>query len=159
MLTEHLKVYASKVSKAKGNKWQNMKIWLADNRKLMDLLKKTSNPCSFDKDEKNFYFNQLSLARKMALSKDIDEEHKKELAEQHIVSQDLPDKEQMERDFIEILSDNELSFLENTRCDHETSGNVSQNQSGMVRSTKPVAEVGTQIGFHVGDCKFSEVRF
>ena len=86
MLTEHLKVYASKMSKTKGNKWQNMKIWLADNCKLMDLLKKTFNPCSFDKDEKNFYFDQLSLARKMTLSKDIDEEHKKELAEQHIVS-------------------------------------------------------------------------
>ena len=72
-----------------------MKIWLADKRKLMDLLKKTSNPCSFDQDEKNLYFNQESIARKMALSKDIDEKHEKEVAEQRIVSQDLADKEQM----------------------------------------------------------------
>ena len=72
-----------------------MKIWLADKRKLMDLLKKTSSPCSFDQDEKNLYFNQESIARKMALSKDIDKKHEKEVAEQRIVSQDLADKEQM----------------------------------------------------------------
>ena len=54
-----------------------MKIWLANNHKLLDLLKKTSKPSSFDQDEKNFYFNQQSLARKMTLSNDIDEEHKK----------------------------------------------------------------------------------
>ena len=39
-LTEHLKVYASKVSKAKGNMEQNITISLADNHKLMDILKK-----------------------------------------------------------------------------------------------------------------------
>ena len=61
-----------------------------------------------------FYFDQQSLARKMALRKDIDEEHEKEL---RIVSQDVADKEQMERDFIDELSDNELSFLESTRYD------------------------------------------
>ena len=81
----------------------------------MDLLRITSNPSSFDQDEKNFYFDQQSLARKMAVSKDVDEEHVKSVAEQCILSKDLADKEQMERDFIEELSDNELSFLENTR--------------------------------------------
>ena len=85
-LTEHLKVYASEVSKAKGNKRQNVKIWLADKHKLMDLLKKTSNPCSFDKDEKNFYFNQQSLAKKMALSKDIDEKQKRSCRTTHCVT-------------------------------------------------------------------------
>ena len=95
-LTKHLKVYASKVSKAKGNKQQNMKIWLIDNCKLMDLLKKKPNLRSSDQNVKNFYFDQQSLARKMVLSKDIDEEHKKEVAEQHIVSQDLADKELIE---------------------------------------------------------------
>ena len=143
-LTEHLKVYVLKVSKAKGNKQQKVKIWLAGNfSKLMFLLKKSSNPCPFDQDEKNFYFGQQSLDRKMALSKDIDEEHEKEVAEQRTVSQNLADNKQTEREFIDELSDNELSFLESTRCDHETSVNVSQNRSGMVRSTKPVAEVGT----------------
>ena len=43
-LTEHLKVYASEVSKAKGNKWQNLKIWPAGNHKLMNLLKKNLKP-------------------------------------------------------------------------------------------------------------------
>ena len=51
------------------------------------------------------------------------------------------------------MSDNELSFLESTRYDHETSVNVSQNRSGVVRSTKPVAEVGTQTEFHVAAVK------
>ena len=79
--------------------------------------------------------------------------NKKEVAEQRTVSQDLADKEQMERDFIDELSDNELSFLESTRYDHETSVNVSQNRSGVVRTTKPVAEVGMQTEFHVGAVK------
>ena len=126
-LTEHLKVHALTGSKAKGNKQQNMGIWLADNCTLMDLLKETSNPISFDQDEKNFYFNQQSLTRKIALSKDIDKEHEKEVAEQCIVSQDFADKEQIERDFIDKLCDNELSFLESNRCDHKISINISQN--------------------------------
>ena len=125
-----------------------MKIWLAGNHKLMDLL-----------DEKNFYFDQQSLARKMVQSKDIDEEHEEEVAEQGIVSQDLVDKEQLERDFIAELSDNELSFFESTRCDHETSTNVSRNRSGVVRSTKPVADVGTQTELHLGAVKPLRVRF
>ena len=69
-LTEYLKYYALNVSQAKGNKQQNMKIWLADNHTLMDLLKKTSNPSLFDQDKKNFYFSQQSLTRKTALSKE-----------------------------------------------------------------------------------------
>lgn len=51
-LTEHLKICALKVQKTKINKWQNMKIWLADIHKIMDLLKKTSNHSLFDQDEK-----------------------------------------------------------------------------------------------------------
>ena len=47
-LTEHLEVYASKVSKAQSNKQQHIKIWLAENRKLMDILKKFSKACLFD---------------------------------------------------------------------------------------------------------------
>ena len=66
------------------------------------------------------YFDQQSLARTMALSKDIDEGHKKEVAEQCIVSQDLADQEQIERVYIDKFSDNELR-----NC--ETSINVSQN--------------------------------
>ena len=89
----------------------------------------------------------------MALSRDIDEEHKKEVAEQRTVSQDLADKEQMERDFIDELHDKELSFLVSTRYDHKASVNVSQNRSGVVRSTKPVAEVGKQTEFHAGAVK------
>ena len=68
--------------KIKGNKKQNMKTWLADSHKLMDLLRITSNPSSFDQDEKNFDFDQQSLARKMAVSKDVDQEHVKKVAEQ-----------------------------------------------------------------------------
>lgn len=79
----------------------------------------------------------------MALSKDIDEGHKKEVAEQCIVSQDLADQEQIERVYIDKFSDNELR-----NC--ETSINVSQNWSGVVGSTKCVAEVGTQTEFHMG---------
>ena len=76
---------------------------------------------------------------------------------QGIVSQDLPDKEQIERDVIDKLSDNGLSFsLKVARCDYETSINVSQNQSGMVHSTKPAAAVRMQTEFHVGAV---EVRF
>lgn len=79
----------------------------------------------------------------MALSKDIDEGHKKEVAEQCIVSQDLADQEQIERVYIDKFSDNELR-------NRETSINVSQNWSGVVGSTKCVAEVGTQTEFHMG---------
>lgn len=66
------------------------------------------------------YFDQQSLARTMALSKDIDEGRKKEVAEQCIVSQDLADQEQIERVYIDKFSDNELR-------NRETSINVSQN--------------------------------
>ena len=59
----------------------------------------------------------------------------------------------MEKELADILSDKELSFLESTICDHETSVNISQNQSGVVCSTKPVAEVGMQTEFHVGVVK------
>lgn len=55
----------------------------------------------------------------MALSKDIDEGHKKEVAEQRIVSQDLADQEEIKRAYIDKLSDNELR-------NRETSINVSQ---------------------------------
>ena len=71
-------------------------------------LKKTFNPSSFGQDEKNFYLDQQSLVRKMALSKDIDEEHEKEVVEQCIVLQDLTHKEQIERNFTDKLSRNEL---------------------------------------------------
>lgn len=67
---------------------------------------------------------------------------KKEVPE-CIVWQDLADKEQMEREFMDDLSDNEPSFLERTRSSHETSVNVSQNRLRVVCSTKPVAEMGT----------------
>ena len=59
----------------------------------------------------------------------------------------------MEKELVDKLSDKELSFLESTICDHETSVNISQNQSGVVCSTKPVVEVGMQTEFHVGVVK------
>ena len=57
----------------------------------------------------------------------------------------------MERDFTDEFSDNELSFLESTRYDQNFlryDEYVSQNWSGVVRSTKPLVEVGTQTEFH-----------
>lgn len=137
-----------------------MKVWLADNHTLMDLLKKFSNPSLFDQDKKNFYFSQQSLTIKTSLSKETMKNMKNKLhcialhCVQGIVSQDLPDKEQIERDVIDKLSHNELSFsLKIARCDYETSINVSQNQSGMVHSTKPAAAVRMQTEFHVGAVK------
>ena len=75
--TEHLKVYASKLWKAKGNKQQNMKIWLADNHELMDFLKKTSYPSSFGQDEKNFYFGQQEVNQCLKGIKDEIEKNRK----------------------------------------------------------------------------------
>ena len=71
-LIDQVKIYATKVLKAKGNKLLNMKEWMKQSNKLFDLLKKVSDPLLFDEDEMKFYNDQKSVARKMALSKEVD---------------------------------------------------------------------------------------
>ena len=70
-LIKHLKIYRNKVQKARGNKRQNMIVWSRDNNKLLDLLNKNADPEKFDKFEKDFYFDQKSLTRKIVLSNDV----------------------------------------------------------------------------------------
>ena len=71
-LIDQVKIYVTKVLKAKGNKLLNMKEWMKQSNKLFDLLKKVSDPLLFDEDEMKFYNDQKSVARKMALSKEVD---------------------------------------------------------------------------------------
>ena len=75
----HLKIYCNKVQKAKGNKSQNMIVWSRDNNKLLDLLNKNTDPEKFDKFEKDFYFDQKSLTRKIVLSNDVDVEYEEQV--------------------------------------------------------------------------------
>lgn len=76
-LTKLLKDYRSQVQKKRGNFRTNRRLWRTKNNSLFDLLKPTSNPDTFDTDEKNFYLDQKSGARKMALSDQIDIEFEK----------------------------------------------------------------------------------
>ena len=74
-LKKHLKVYASTVQKSHGSKRANLKKWKIQHTGLLDLLRKECNPDDFNKDEKDYYYDQVSLARKMALSSEIDHEY------------------------------------------------------------------------------------
>ena len=75
-LDSHLKEYKVQVQKnSKISKRNAYKLWQSKNNKLFDLLKPTSNPENFDEDEKQFYFDQKALSRKMALSDQVDEEY------------------------------------------------------------------------------------
>ena len=74
-LDKHLSVYQSQVVKKKGNKRTNLKAWQLKHKYLFDLLKSTSDPEQFDKDEKQFYFDQKAGSRRMAISDRVDEEY------------------------------------------------------------------------------------
>ena len=99
-LMEHLKIYCNKVQKAGGNKHQNMIVWSRDNNKLLDLLNINADPEKFDKFEKNFYFDQKSLTRKIVLSNDIDVEYEEQVLQSQKIVQDDEEKLQNEMSFI-----------------------------------------------------------
>ena len=76
---KHLKIYHNKVQKPRGNRRQNTIVWSRDNNKLLDLLNKNADPEKFDKFEKDFYFDQKSLAIKIVLNKNADVEYKEQV--------------------------------------------------------------------------------
>ena len=78
-LMKHLKIYRNKVQRARGNKRQNMIVWSRDNNKLLDLLNKNADPEKFDKFEKDFYFDQKSLTRKIGKMRKMRENYKKKM--------------------------------------------------------------------------------
>ena len=93
---EHLKFYCNKVQKARGNKRQNMIVCSRDNNKLLDLLNKNADPEKFDKFEKDFYFDQKSLTRKIVLSNDVDVEYEGQVLQSQKIAQNDEEKLQEE---------------------------------------------------------------
>ena len=80
-LDKHLSVYQSQVVTKKGNKRTNLKAWQLKHKYLFDLLKSTSDPEQFDKDEKQFYFDLKAGSRRMAISDQVDKEYEEKKAE------------------------------------------------------------------------------
>ena len=60
-LKTKLKIYSSKVQKAKGSKRINMAKWSQANKEVINLLKRGVEPDKFAKPEKDFYFDQVNL--------------------------------------------------------------------------------------------------
>ena len=144
-LTSHLKNYSSKVQKAKGSKRKNMKNWFKESNELFDLLNKTANPKYFEQSEKDFYYDQKSLTRKIGLSTEIDVEYESKVEQEQLNMQELFMQEKMEVDFI-YNSDEEVTVLNSTLCDPTDSNsiNLSLNPSGMTRQTKSMVDSHTQ---------------
>ena len=88
-----------------------MIVWSRDNNKLLDLLNKNADPEKFDKFEKDFYFDQKSLTRKIVLSNDIDVEYEKQVLQSQKIVQD--DEEKLQKEMSFIFQDEHVP-LENT---------------------------------------------
>ena len=66
-MTNHLKYNATKGQKAKRSNCDNMKNWYDETKQLFYLFADTVDPKKFDEAERNFYYDQLSRARRMKI--------------------------------------------------------------------------------------------
>ena len=144
-LDKHMQTFRNKVQKnrlAKANKISKrhiIKNWKSENSVLFDLLKHDVDPNLFDTDERNFYHDQLSGRRSMAISDQVDEEH------------DICLENQKTEDFSDCISsedddphDETCSAALSTIHDNKTELFLSQTRSGKMRLTKSVKVASTQ---------------
>ena len=144
-LKTKLKIYSSKVQKAKGSKRINMAKWSQANKEVINLLKPGVEPDKFAKPEKDFYFDQVNLIRTMRLSHDSDSD-KAQFEE----CENLEEKAVKEKEHINL----DMSFrneFENMSIDFS----YSTTRSGKVWSSKH-NEMSAKIPLRSGVRNFNE---
>ena len=144
-LDKHLKSYRTEVQKKRGNERKNLKLWLEKNSILFDLLKPTSDPYTFDEEEKNFYFDQKQGHRRMALSDQVDSEFETARDEARQAEQIRDQQLQNEMEYIEGGGAGEdEQQMDETDQMSDIQRQQAQNRSGLIRSTKSFANAATQ---------------
>ena len=128
-LDKHMLNYRNEVQKKKGNQRQNFKQWKLKNSYLFDLIKPTSNPDTFDDDEKHFYYDQKTGTRRMGIGKEVDEDYEPPVEVQGEESSDENDDEPMESGPPLV---NSIDIVQ------------SKLRSGKTRTTKVLIDRGTQ---------------
>ena len=134
-LEKHLSDYARKVYKKKGNKRANLKAWKLANSHLFDILKSTSNPEEFEPDEKQFYHDQKSGSRAMAISDKVDEEYEARKASEQSGTVPLDDEEDDDNDVVQGGSEINVNDPMLTQ---------SSLRTGKFRTTKQLVDKNTQ---------------
>ena len=115
---------------------------------LFDLKKEEKNADEFPERERNYYYDQLSLSRKWALSREVDTEYEETRAAQEMEDQLDEEIAQNELQFI-MEEDGESSsteVLSNTQLDEYTdkNRNLSVNRSGKARLSVGRVDASTQ---------------
>ena len=133
-LDKHLSVYQSQVVKKKGNKKTNLKAWQLKHKYLFDLLKSTSDPEQFDKDEKQFYFDLKAGSRRMAISDQVDKEYEEKKAEKANEEMTL------------ISSDEDEKISEQSESNNFNNPGLMQSKlrAGKVQMSRCLVEAATQ---------------
>ena len=128
-LDRHLKEYSSKVQRGKGSKRSNMIIWHRKFNVLFDILGKGVDPGKFDIVERNFYYDQVTLNRKMKIdADDIDADHEEKLIEAEMMKKM---EEEMELEEWKCALGDDQDCNSSTSIDN-TNLNFSMNRSGLI---------------------------
>ena len=140
ILTDHFcKVTNAKNSNTASNRRARRLARRKENNFLVDLLKQSSKPESFDENEKQFYFAQLSSSREGYISDQIDEEY---AAVEESVQQQQQAEEERNNEELEFI--NEELTSEATSSVSSVQLNQSVNRSGITRSTISKEHAATQ---------------
>ena len=140
--------YTEVIACTKGTKRERLRRWREKYTTVLNILRATSDPMSFDEDERLFYQNQMSPLRTGFISDQVDDEY---------VRRQLKDSQRILESFHETAADNETADWIDGGRDTLSEINIphslqsqSVNRSGFSRSKASVTEIAVQtenIGF------------
>lgn len=144
-LVKHLKDYASSVQKRKGSKRMKIDNWKKSYNPMVmfDLKREDKNADEFPERERNFYYDQLSLSRRWALSREVDTDYEDERAAHEMEVQENEEAVQNEIEFIMEVDDETLSATL-PKESNDPSCSYAVNRSGKVRLSISHSDASTQ---------------